>query len=207
VIAELFATSTQFDPGDVHVWRFPNAQPVDASMLSADELATAARFSIQKLRDDYIAQHAIQRALLARYVDTVEITRGPRGKPRVTGIHHNLAHAEDFALLAIAYGEVGVDLERYDAAIDPAKLAPFVLAADEKHCTGRREFLRIWTRKEACLKATGVGLLDDLTTVSVIADSIALDGVTLYLRDLPFPDHAAALATTAPCGPLYFVKS
>lgn len=206
MIAELFATSEGLGPSDVHVWKFPNAQQVDASSLSADELARAARFSTQKLRDDYVAQHVIQRALLSRYVDVVEFTRGPRGKPHVagaTGIWHNLAHAEDYALLAIAHHEVGIDIERFDAAIDPAKLAAIVLAPDENQA----DFLRIWTRKEACLKATGVGLIDDLTSVSVVADTVTLDGITLYLRDLEFPDHAAALATTVPCGPLYFVKS
>ena len=222
MIATLFASSAAPWPlraGVVHVWRFANDQAADAAWLSPDETAQAARFATRAHRDAYVVQHAMVRGLLARYLelepDAVAFERGPHGKPHVAGLWHNLAHAEDVALLAVALdGELGVDLERYDAAIDPAKLARFVLAPAEAHCVDRRSFLRVWCRKEACLKATGVGLLDDLTSIAVLDDVVALDGTTVHIQDLALDtDHAAALATSQRCdairGPLedYFVKS
>jgi phosphopantetheinyl transferase len=89
-----------------------------------------------------------------------------------------------------------------------------VFAPAEAHCVERRAFLRVWCRKEACLKATGVGLLDDLTSIAVLDDVVALGSTTVHVQDLALDtDHAAALATLQPCdairGPLedYFVKS
>ena len=128
MIAELYATSSAsvtLAPGEVHIWRFPNDQAGDLSSLSPDERAQAARFASRAHRDAYVAQHTVVRALLARYVNgPVAFERGPRGKPRLAGgvrLHHNLAHADDIALLAVSLDlELGIDLERYDAAIDPA---------------------------------------------------------------------------------------
>ena len=74
-------------------------------------------------------------------------------------------------------------------------LIPLVLAPAEAACTDRRAFLRVWCRKEACLKATGIGLLDDLTTVSAIADRVVVAGAAVHVQDLAISDaHAAALA-------------
>jgi 4'-phosphopantetheinyl transferase len=222
VIATLYASSAAPWPlraGVVHVWRFANDQPADPRWLSADETAQAARFAARAHRDAYVVQHAMVRVLLARYLEVepsaVVFERGPRGKPHVAGLRHNLAHADDTALLAVALDvELGVDLERYDAAIEPAQLARLVLAPAEAHCVERRAFLRVWCRKEACLKATGVGLLDDLTSITVLDDVVTLDGATLHVQDLALDiDHAAALATLQPCGAIrgpledYFVKS
>jgi 4'-phosphopantetheinyl transferase len=208
LIATLFATSATaaLRAGDVHVWRFACAQDPGAlaAALSHDERSAAARFTATAHRDAYIAQHAMVRWLLARYVDVAPgalvFERGPRGKPAVAGVHHNLAHAEDVALLAVARDvEVGVDIERYDAAIDPVKLAPLVLAPAEAQCTSRRAFLRVWCRKEACLKATGVGLLDDLTSVAVLRERVDVASAIVYVQDLVVgAEHAAALATSMP---------
>ena len=218
MIAELLSTGDDtLGAGDVHVWRFANAQDPGplAAALSADEQRIAARFATAALRDAFITQHAIVRWLLARYVDRAPaelvFARGPRGKPSTAGIEHNLAHADDLALLAVAHAPVGVDLERYDATIDPNALASIVLAPAEAASIDRRAFMRVWCRKEAVLKLTGVGLLDDLTSVAVVADRVELAGTVAYLQDLALPAHAAALATSAPCAPLvatgYFVKS
>ena len=222
MIATLYASSATPWPlraGVVHVWRFANDQAPDPRWLSADEIERAARFAARDHRDAYVVQHAMVRALLARYLEVepsaVAFARGSRGKPHVGGLWHNLAHANDVALLAVSLDiELGVDLERYDAAIDPQQLARLVLAPAEAHCVERGAFLRVWCRKEACLKATGIGLLDDLTSIAVLDDVVALGGATVHVQDLALDtDHAAALATLQPCDPIrgpledYFVKS
>lgn len=195
----------------VHVWRFASAQDVGrlAAVLSDDERRAAARFAARAHRDRYVVQRAMMRCLLARYADAepheLRFARGPRGKPSLVGgggLEFSLSHADDVALLAVAREiGLGVDIERLDAAIEHASLAPIVLApAEVSACTDRRAFLRIWCRKEACLKATGVGLLDDLTTVSVVEQCVDVCGSIVYVRDLAAgATHAAALATTVPC--------
>jgi 4'-phosphopantetheinyl transferase len=214
VIATLFANAVEPWPlraGVVHVWRFEFAhdpQPL-ASVLSADERARAARFVFPRHRDAYIVQHATQRALLARYTGTAPsqlvFEHGPHGKPRVAGLEHNLSHAADAALLAVTHDlAVGVDIERMDAGLDIVALGETVFAPDEVAIgRDRRGFLRVWCRKEACLKATGVGLIDDLTTVSVAGDRVDVVGNTVYVQDLRVgANHAGALATSSPCAPV-----
>jgi len=204
MIADLFANDGRAWPlrdGIVHVWRFALAGDADAAALSDEERAIAARFATRELRDRYVVAHAGVRALLAQYVDTpLVFTRGARGKPRVDGIEHNLSHCDDVALVAVAWDRaLGVDVERRDADIDQRAVGRMVRAPDEDEM----DFMRVWCRKEACLKATGVGLLDDLTSVSVAGDRAQVEGETVWVVDLDLGgDHAAALAASR-----QFVKS
>jgi 4'-phosphopantetheinyl transferase len=202
--------ATRYTNGSIDVWWFACDQDPGAlaAALSLDEQAVAARFVAPIHRARYIAQHAMVRGLLARYLGVapaaVTFTRGSRGKPAVAGLEHNLSHTDDVALLAVSRSiALGVDIERYAANIDPLELARTVLAPLEAACTERLAFFRIWCRKEACLKATGDGLVDDLTSISVIDDRVRLSGALVHLQDLALDaDHAAALATLVPCAPI-----
>lgn len=200
--------ATRYTNGTVDVWRFACDQDAAGDALSPEEQAIADRFVSPVHRARYIAQHAMTRALLARYLGiapaAIAFTRGARGKPAVAGLEHNLSHTDDIALLAVSRTiPLGVDVERYAANIDPLELARTVLAPSEAACTERRAFFRIWCRKEACLKATGVGLLDDLTSVSVIDDRVDVGGALVHVQDLAFDaEHAGALATLVPCAPI-----
>lgn len=206
----MIATRYSNAAGDVDVWHFACDQDPGplAAALSADEQAIADRFVAAHHRARYRTQHAMVRALLARYLGVppaaIAFTRGARGKPAVAGLEHNLSHTDDVALLAVARGNpLGIDVERLAARLEPAELARLVLAPAEAACLERAAFLRIWCRKEACLKATGVGLLDDLTQVVVMTERVDVAGTPVHLQDLAVgPAHVAALATLYPCTPI-----
>jgi|SRR5947209_391557 len=97
----------------------------------------------------------------------VVLADGP-GKPRLSepaGPRFNLAHAGDLALIAVAEQEVGVDVEHVDSG--PAGLEATALACTPSEAVAldglpvdqrAAAFLRLWTAKEAYLKATGDGL-------------------------------------------------
>jgi 4'-phosphopantetheinyl transferase len=81
-------------------------------------------------------------------------------------LHFNVSHSGELALIAVCRGqELGVDIEQERAVREakrivesyftPAELERFA-ALDER--AQERAFLRGWTRKEAILKAIGVGL-------------------------------------------------
>lgn len=213
MIAELLSNAgSELAPGTVHVWRFACQQEIgqQARVLSAADRTAAARFVQAVHRSAYEVQHAMVRLLLARYTGIAAadlvFARGPRGKPALVGagdLELNLSHAHDVALLAVARGNaVGVDIERLDANIEERELGRIVLAPDE-NAPSRAAFMRIWCRKEASLKATGVGLVDDLTSVSVARDRAEVGGTTVFVGDLQVgPEHAAALATTLPVAPV-----
>jgi 4'-phosphopantetheinyl transferase len=114
-------------------------------------------------------------ALLAAYAgpDAPAIVRGEHGKPRFPApwntLGFNWSHSGDRALFAIGRGaegfEVGVDIERVRPRPRALELAARFFAPEEAALLtalpeGERlnGFLRLWTAKEAVLKANGGGL-------------------------------------------------
>ena len=141
----------------------------------------------------------------------VDLPDGP-GKPRLgtsTGPCFSLARSANLAVVAVAPFEVGVDLEHLDQAIDGAA----ALA-----CTGREEaalrrlpegerveaFLRLWTAKEAYLKATGAGLAVAPASVEVgvggpVAPVGALGRTGWWVREFrPRPGFVGAVSAEGP---------
>lgn len=85
-------------------------------------------------------------------------------------------------------GGVGVDVELVARAGDPA-LDPVLLAPGERVPTPE-ERTRLWTRKEAALKAGGVGLAVDPRSVGVRGDRARWPGGSARLLDVPAPGGA-----------------
>jgi 4'-phosphopantetheinyl transferase len=126
------------------------------------------------------AAHALLGRLLAHYGGLTHppvIARTGRGKPyapALAGIDFNLSHARDHALIAIARDQpLGVDLERIDRKLDAQDLARRFFSkreADALEAMPETErataFLRLWTCKEAVLKALGAGISFGLDRVA-----------------------------------------
>ena len=218
--------------GDVRVLRFDYARSgavsrdALAAIITAEDSAAVRRFALPELRDRALLRRAFVRVALGKELSLaaheVPLVKGRRGKPEVAGHPHlfvSLSHTDDTVLLALRRGDdrtagVGVDIERVAAEIDPELLAPSVLHPEERralaHLRGdarKRAFLRVWCRKEAALKVTGIGLLDDLTSLSVLRDQVDLGACTdprvtpddarrVRIADLALDhEHVAALAT------------
>jgi 4'-phosphopantetheinyl transferase len=179
--------------GEVHIWHGQSAgepHSADFALLSAAEQARAARFARPGDRARFVAAHAAQRRLLAHYLGTdpaaIRLGRstcckcgsGEHGRPVVewpaAGLSHNLSRSAEHWLLAVAAGgPVGVDIECH-RGIDHDRMAEACLTESERsYLRGQRGeqrrqvFFRCWTRKEAVLKACGVGLAAKLTSLEV----------------------------------------
>lgn len=111
-----------------------------------------------------------------------EVERGTYGKPYVPacpGLEFNLSHAGHHVLLAFARGQaLGVDLEREARRLSLLEIAHRFFAADEAEALRRlpeearlRTFLRLWTCKEAVLKALGQGLNFGLDRLAFAIDA------------------------------------
>jgi 4'-phosphopantetheinyl transferase len=185
----------------VHVWRADlaiAARSLDElqTTLSGEELARAARFYFPRDRRRFIASHAIVRDLLGGYLDAapgaLEFSSNEYGKPALTGnlrgaLSFNLSHSGEQVLLALSRGrEVGIDIEQFipartDSAIaenyfSPAEVARLhALPAELRP----RAFFNCWTRKEAYIKARGMGLAIPLDSFDV---SLAPDEPAALLR-------------------------
>ncbi|GEJ57776.1 4'-phosphopantetheinyl transferase family protein [Anaeromyxobacter diazotrophicus] len=174
------------DAGTVHAWRARLTLPAPelralAASLSDDELRRAARFRFAVHRDRFIAARGQLRLLLARYLglapSAVAFERGPFGKPRLAGggPRFSASHSEELALYAVAADrEVGIDVERVRPMAALAAVADQFFAPGEARAlralageARARAFFACWTRKEALLKAAGVGLTAALEAVEV----------------------------------------
>jgi len=142
-------------------------------LLDPDEQARAARFVFEHDRNRYVAAHGALRRLLARHtgraLSDIRYTLGDFGKPSLKGspgCAFNLSHSENIALIGIADdGGIGVDVEVLRPVLDATALSmdnftPTEQASLFSASAAERDlvFFWGWTRKEACLKATGSGL-------------------------------------------------
>lgn len=179
--------------GTVTVWRIAldATEPPDAAAvaeLSEAERARAARFATDALRNRWLHGHSAMRRILARDLGVepghVEYGVGVHGKPFVArpsgaAIEFSYSDAADAALLAVSRaGPVGVDIEPIDRPAEVEAIAESRFAPSERDALrglagGARaeRFFRIWARKEAALKATGIGLSVGLASVAVPVDA------------------------------------
>lgn len=151
------------------------------ALLTAEELARGAGFA----REEDRRRFQVVRAALRRGVGAatgvpparVELRTGPWGKPEADGVHVNASHTDGLALMALTRaGPVGVDVEQVERATrsDELELARRFFRAAEADALQAvpaperpRAFLRLWTRKEAALKAWGRGVSGGLDRVDV----------------------------------------
>lgn len=153
-----------------------------ASWLSADELADVKQF--KKLDDQ--ATKIIGRALLSAVlsqltglrISDLSIARMPSGKPILMNplpqpIHFNLSDSADYILLGFSTEPIGVDIEAYAGHFDLTDIVQSHFAKEEQDLMKTADnpaacFFEIWSRKEALLKANGIGLIDDLPSLVVL---------------------------------------
>jgi len=143
--------------------------------LSADERERQSRFGAPGPRRLDLVARGLSRAVLSRLAPGIapgdwRFSRGS-GRPSLappfdaTGLHFNLAHTDGLVVLAAGrVDRVGVDVEILGRTVRP-ELARRYFSATEAAAldalpAGERalRFLRLWTLKEAYLKATGQGV-------------------------------------------------
>jgi 4'-phosphopantetheinyl transferase len=185
--------------------------------LTADERARAARFRFAADRAIYVVAHS----LLARAMAAVLGPNGPAwsleaeregGKPalRIEGqaLYVNLSHTRGAAAVAITRsGEVGIDVEAERPLPDLHQLAARVFTPNERRALQdmadpRRLFVRLWARKEAVIKACGLGLAAPLQEIDVLhplALRLPAELPRLAVADVAWP--AQPQVAVALCGP------
>lgn len=195
------------------------------SLLDASEALRRTQYERAADRHRFTAAAALLRILAGELSATaprrVQIDRTctdcgrPHGKPRLVDrpdLDVSISHSGDWVAVAAARGaRVGVDVEA-----DPADWHELAAAACTPHeraaIHGAHEFALTWVRKEAALKALGVGLRIDPASVEVTpagtpAGLIAIVGAEVpaaVLADLEVgPTHAGAVAVLGvPAGAL-----
>ena len=211
------------DRRNVHVWMIDLKQksPIVGELflqLSEDEQARANRFIFDRDRHRFIETRWSLRYLLSKYIhkpaNKIEIANGHKGKPYIiqdntpTQVKFNVSHSGAAAIIAFCLGdEIGIDIEKIRPEVATEEIARRHFSKCELDELSQLPpdqqtigFFRCWTRKEAYLKAIGIGLGIDLRSFDVslgagdTADLRTADGHKWKL--IPFsaePDYIGAL--------------
>ena len=181
--------------GEVHLWWSSLAESQGGYAGFSTFLSELERERIGRLRSSVarrraLASRGLLRSLLARYTrsspDAPQFTANKAGKPELvepaTDLQFNVSHSEDLWVCAVTRGQaVGVDVECV-RPIQPLHILPFL--APQERASWKRlirsmsktrqagALLSLWTRKEAYMKARGLGadLPLDAFAVSVSPD-------------------------------------
>ena len=192
-------------------------------LLSQPERTRYRRFLVEDARRQFLLARGALRLLLSQRLNrvpaTISLASQAYGKPYaiVDGVpapvSFNISHSGNDGLIALTgSGSVGIDLEHRRPQVDLDGVAARVFGAGEQAVlsglTGRNKldlFYRLWTSKEALIKARGTGFSYDPARFEVL-DTILAGGSSArfgfpdddtqqwLLEDLGSDTYAAALA-------------
>lgn len=177
---------------EIHVWIVDldqsNLSCVEAIQeLPEAEAKKAGRFRFETHRKRFIKGHFMLRSLLGMYLNSdfydQEFYISRYGKPALqdsykdNSIHFNISNSENICVCAFSqYGEIGIDIEKIHDLPDMDRIIAGFFSDEEKkrfhslHEPNRtRTFFKYWARKEALLKAMGVGLSYPMNKVDVLS--------------------------------------
>ncbi|WP_158602341.1 4'-phosphopantetheinyl transferase family protein [Cohnella endophytica] len=166
---------------EVHVWQASarrESHSIGAyyRILSDEEKSKAMNYKFPEARELYAESRINLRLLLAAYTgldaSTLKFEKTKYGKPFLSGqpqgeeIYFNMTHDERNVLYVVSSKrDAGIDLEKVKDHLDWQDLARRYFTAQEisfvealPHDDQVHAFYYLWTRKEALLKAIGIGL-------------------------------------------------
>jgi 4'-phosphopantetheinyl transferase len=149
------------------------------AQLNGEERARCLRYRQPADRIRFATTRVTLRRMLAERLrmplDEIKLDIDCFGKPRLANsdaLFFNLSHSGNFALIALsAHRPVGVDIEAASTTLDSNSIHASLTPDERRYCetsADTKAFFRIWSGKEAVLKAWGVGIAKHLPSVSVI---------------------------------------
>jgi 4'-phosphopantetheinyl transferase len=197
-----FTTDRQVD-----IWRIRLDLPIHViqqlqKSLPVEEAARAAQFYFPADQNRFIVSHASLRQILARYLhgepSQLSFSVNAYRKPYLDGrgLEFNLSHSGDLALIAVTpIRKVGIDVEQMRPGFGTEDISrrffsPSEVAELQSLPVEQREpaFFLCWTRKEAYIKAQGMGLTLPLDSFDV---SLSPGEPALLRATRPDPGEAA----------------
>lgn len=170
--------SNGFSPDRPGVWlshQLPAPAGLVPDWLKASEAETMSLFSGRRrseyLTSRWLIRQAIHRFSGADVSDCVPVCGRPVATETPAGLHLSLSHSHGLTACAVSDGPLGLDLEPADRRTDWARVAKRWFTTVEQEWLFRENdpsaFLKVWTLKEAWLKATGRGIAGNLQTLEV----------------------------------------
>lgn len=183
--------AVQLSENQVDIWcaRLPDEGNFELfhsyrGILTPEETERYGRFAFEKDRRQFLLTRALERDVLSRYlgVDPAALvfTRNEYGKPALAEpigypITYSLSHTKGLSVCAVAFEQmIGVDVESLQRTLGHQDIAKRFFATSEAaflesvdKAQKRTEFFRLWTLKEAFIKARGLGLSIPLNSFEI----------------------------------------
>lgn len=191
----------------VHIFKidvtlvFPIIKP--DSVLSAEEIKKAGKFFQQIDKESFIVGKYCLRLLISRFTDLtpsqIEYSYTKNNKPYISNsLHFNLSHHKNHVVIAISSKFVGIDVEYHLPNFDFTDIEENCFNDDEikyihQSVKPSLNFYTLWTRKEALLKATGDGLINNLSELSSL-DPIQLRDEKQYQVESWFCENEVVIS-------------
>jgi len=157
-----------------------------SSLLSDDERVRADTFRFETDRKRFIVRRGLLRRILGETLDTdpasIRFATTSVGKPYLafpehSGIWFNLSHSGDQIAYAFSgHAELGIDIERIRTVDSIDRLARNYFSAEEYALVvnlpaweKNKAFIKLWSIKEALIKASGWSLEHGLLASDVAA--------------------------------------
>lgn len=155
-------------------------------ILTSKEIDRANKFKLEKDSTQFIIAVGLLKKILGSYYsippEKVNLITNQFGKPVISTddcpeIKFNLSHSGEMIIYAFSLNEeVGIDIENIDPSINHLEIAEHYFTKYEvyylKESINKEQlvnrFFRIWTRKEALIKAIGTGMFIDLKQVDTL---------------------------------------
>lgn len=161
------------------------------NLISSDEKIKADKYRHQKDKERYIIAKANLRILIAQYLkmppESILYGLTENLKPYVIGssnLHFNVSHSGNKVAIVVYNDSVGVDIERIDFDFKFTEILENSFNEFDKHSilnseeTTKQFFLQ-WTRKEALVKATSVGINDSFKSLPSMEGSYVVSNKEL----------------------------
>lgn len=176
---------------------FLNDVTVFYNFLSDSEKARANRFKYESDYNCYVSVHALLRIELSKFLGTeansFRIDEAKNGKPFIPGVDLPFSISRTKNLFVFVIGRsgqfLGIDIEQIKPEIDLNDISRNYFSIKEQQLIlsfdrivdQNRTFFEIWTRKEALLKAVGIGINTNLSNIQVLEgeNSIDIEGVQI----------------------------
>lgn len=199
---------------DGHNWKLadPLRQPVIISHSIGESLPQPLHLSGQEItrgeaiqhagaKRSYLLQHHLLRSFLSHWLgappNELGFVTNPHGKPALenSALHFSISRSGPHLAFYFGPQTGGIDIETLRASgqfqgIIDSHFHP----NEQRSAQDEAGFFRVWTRKEAVLKATGTGLIDELAALDCSPDHVDHSGQSFSLKTLVTSAHVISLA-------------
>jgi len=202
--------------GSIHIWSaryslLERYYPLLSTLISPEETQKAAGFKKPGDTRRYILRHGIVRVILGQYIhedpEEIRFVKAKSGKPdldsggKFPDVRFSLSHTDEMVCLGITRNyEIGLDIVKTNPRTPFSEIEQYLFTPGERRWIERTileqrslQFFRIWSLKEALLKATGsdVTMMKEADVSGIITDTFLNGFYTIHLgkTDIRFFIH------------------